>query len=331
MGWKGTVRSIGAAVRAAERESKRREREFEREQKQLAKMEELERAAETAAAYDQYMVQIQSIHKDCSEPVDWIVKSSQSEPKEPEPTFAKQSKALHSIETYRPNVFARLFRREESQMASLEEQLEAAKSEDAKTTENEHKSWQEKHSKWKEEVEYAKRLIAGESEVKLKVIKKYQTFSDIEDLGSDVSFNVTDGGVLNAELKVHGSDIVPDESYSLLQSGKLSVKKLPRGKFYEAYQDYVCSCVLRIGRELFAILPDTVVVVTATDELLDTKTGHQEDTPILSVVLSRSTLETMNMDRIDPSESLGNFVHNMNFKKTGGFSAVDIVNMDAIE
>ena len=33
MGWKGTVRSVGAAVRAAERDSKRRQRELEKQQK----------------------------------------------------------------------------------------------------------------------------------------------------------------------------------------------------------------------------------------------------------------------------------------------------------
>jgi len=37
MGWKGTVRSIGAAVRAAERDEKRRQRELEKQQKQYEK------------------------------------------------------------------------------------------------------------------------------------------------------------------------------------------------------------------------------------------------------------------------------------------------------
>ena len=37
MGWKGAVRSIGAAVRAAERDAKRRQRELEKRQRQYTK------------------------------------------------------------------------------------------------------------------------------------------------------------------------------------------------------------------------------------------------------------------------------------------------------
>ena len=40
MGWKGTLRSVNAAMKAQEREAQRRQRELERQQKELAKMEE---------------------------------------------------------------------------------------------------------------------------------------------------------------------------------------------------------------------------------------------------------------------------------------------------
>jgi hypothetical protein len=60
------------------------------------------------------------------------------------------------------------------------------------------------------------------------------------------------------------------------------------------------------------------VVVTAEDELLDAATGHVGPQPILSVAISRSTLDRLNFERIDPSDSLANFPHNMDFKKTKG-------------
>lgn len=43
MGYKGTIRSIGTAIRAAEREEKKRQRELERQQKEMERREELER------------------------------------------------------------------------------------------------------------------------------------------------------------------------------------------------------------------------------------------------------------------------------------------------
>lgn len=63
--------------------------------------------------------------------------------------------------------------------------------------------------------------------------------------------------------------------------------------------------------------------VTAVSELLNPKTGHIEEQPILSVAIPRSTLDRLNFEMIDPSDSMENFVHNMNFSKTKGFSAVE--------
>ncbi|EEP7761549.1 hypothetical protein HCK34_004812, partial [Salmonella enterica] len=84
--------------------------------------------------------------------------------------------------------------------------------------------------------------------------------------------------------------------------------------------------VLRVARELLNLLPDDMVIVTAVDELLNTATGYPEELPILSVAVTRQVLDRLNMDAIDPSDSMNNFVHNMNFKKTTGFRAVPELN-----
>ena len=117
--------------------------------------------------------------------------------------------------------------------------------------------------------------------------------------------------------------MIPTEKKSLLQSGKLSVKKMPQSEFYEMYQDYVCSCILRIGNELLAILPDKLVLVHAVDNMLNSKTGHMEEQYILSIAISRQTIASLNMDLIDPSDSFENFVYIMKFKKTKGFEVVE--------
>ena len=49
---------------------------------------------------------------------------------------------------------------------------------------------------------------------------------------------------------------------------------MPKGEFFELYQDYVCGVVLRIANEVLAILPVESVVVTACDDLLDASTGQ---------------------------------------------------------
>lgn len=90
---------------------------------------------------------------------------------------------------------------------------------------------------------------------------------------------------------------------------------MPISKYNELLQDYVCSCVMRVGRELLALLPDDIVIVTAVDALLNSATGHVEDLPVLSVVFSGQTLSRLNVEDVDPSEAMKNFTHNMVFKK----------------
>ena len=135
---------------------------------------------------------------------------------------------------------------------------------------------------------------------------------------------------MEVSIHVHGVDIVPRKQKSLLKNGKLSVKQMPKGKFYEIYQDYVCSCVLRVANEIFSGIPDEKVIVTAMDEILNTTTGHLEKSPILSVCVSRNTLRKLNLDSIDPSDSMRNFAHNMSFKKTSGFEKVSRIQAEIV-
>jgi hypothetical protein len=124
-------------------------------------------------------------------------------------------------------------------------------------------------------------------------------------------------------LKTNGEDVIPSDIKTLIKTGKVSTKKMPKSQFYELYQDYICSCALRVSREIFAVLPTAMVIVNANGELLNSKTGHMEECTLLSVAIPRETIEKLNIDAIDPSDSLSNFVHNMSFKKTSGFGAVE--------
>jgi len=85
--------------------------------------------------------------------------------------------------------------------------------------------------------------------------------------------------------------------------------------------------MLRIGRELLALLPVDTVIANAETKLLNTRTGHLEDQCIVSLAMPRDTMAALNFDLLDPSDSLGNFVHRMKFLKTKGFRAVDPIEL----
>ena len=330
MGWKGTVRSIDSAVRAAERESKRRQRELEKQQKQYEKMQELEQAAYEVDVYENHIQVIQSIHKDCRPRIDWNKIALSQQPKKPKKTSENEQEALRISESYIPSAFDRLLKKDVKKKKLLLKKIEEAIKLDESDFQSKISDWKIKTTEWKESIEIANALLEGKADAKIKTIDFLQPFSEISNLGSNLSIQVHDNGVLEATIHIHSSEIVPSETKSLLKSGKLSIKNMPKGRFNEIYQDYVCSCALRVGNELFSIIPDKLVIITAVDELLNSKTGHLEETPILSLAVSRHTLESLNLESTDPSDSMVNFIHNMSFKKTKGFDPVKRINPDEL-
>lgn len=322
MGWKGTVRSVGAAVRAADREAKRRQRELDRQYKEFEKMEAVQQAAHEVAQYENHIELITSLHKDCAERINWRELASQPPSLEPIIERAAEKKAENVLTNYSPGAITRMLGGEDRKRRKLAAAVEKATQEDERRFESAHSNWQAEMADWQKSSGLAKKVLTNDSKSKMLAIRDFNGFAEISDLGSSVKVVIKDTGLVEATVNVHGQDVIPDEIKTQLQSGRLSIKKMPKGRFNELHQDYVCSCVLRVANELFSILPDDKVIVTATDKLLNSSTGHLEDAPIVSACISKPTLESLNLDAIDPSDSLANFVHNMSFKKTAGFARV---------
>lgn len=327
MGWKGTVRSIGAAYRAAERDSKRRHRELQRREKEYAKMQVLEQAAYDVDAYENHLERFLSIHKESGSSINWLEVKNEPEPKKPVPSSIFESKAKKKETAYRPGFIDRIFGLEKGKRTQLGLDVQRAINQDVANNKKAELEWKKAHDEWTSDVALAERVLSGDPQAKLEAIKQLDPFSELAELGSELTFRIDEKGLLECELSAHGKKVIPDEVKSLLSSGKLSVKKMPITKFNELFQDYVCSCVLRISNEIFNILPEEMVVITVIDTLLNTGTGHLEKQPILSAVIPRATISTLNLQTIDPSDSMRNFVHQMDFKKASGFSAVAKVNL----
>ena len=117
--------------------------------------------------------------------------------------------------------------------------------------------------------------------------------------------------------------MVPDRELILDDKGQLKEKDLSKTAYYDMLQDYVCSCMLRVARDSFALLPIQRVVIHAVDKALNTATGREEENTIVSVSVGRSQLEGVDFDRLDPSDALSAFPIKMDFKKTKGFAPVE--------
>lgn len=173
----------------------------------------------------------------------------------------------------------------------------------------------------------ANRILQQDTDAYLQVIEELSPLDNLLEFGSGFEFIIENPKTLEVEFNVHSKDVVPTHQKSLTSTGKLSVKEMSKTKYYDILQDYVCSCAIRIARDMFAILPFETVVVHAMDEVLDTSTGRTEVQPVLSVKFDRTTLNSLNFEAIDCSDSMVHFEHNMKFKKTQGFAPVEKVQL----
>jgi len=322
MGWKGALRSMEAAARRAEREAKRQHNELLRQQKRIQKMLERERAAFEVQLYENRIDLLRSIHKDCGPIWNWHTVYSSSAPAVPTKSHNRTKAAQLALNMFRPTFWDKVFRRVETKRNELTLALEQAEKADA----NEYLEAVSNHEKemadWEEMRRIASRVLAGDHQSFKEVIEEIGPFREVSDLGSSVGFSFHDTTVIEVTLKINGQNVIPNETKSLLQSGKLSTKRMPQGQFYDLYQDYICGCVLRIAREIFALLPFEIAIVTALGEVVNAQTGHLEEKPLLSVAIPRRTLDKLDLNAIDPSESMKNFIHRMDFKKNKGFQVI---------
>ncbi|WP_070120422.1 DUF4236 domain-containing protein [Bacillus marinisedimentorum] len=279
-------------------------------QKELEQAKELEKVKKQLEVFEEKIEYFTSIHKDCTETFDWVT-IVKTPPFEYGKSGPNEEEAIKYLESYKPTFRDKFFKRIEARRKLLEHEVILAKEEDDKM-----------YTNWQDLKTLGEDVLSGKPESFQKVIDDLAPFDDIKDLGSEFDFKfIGDQAVFN--LYVHSEDVIPAEELSLTKTGKLSRKKMTKTKFYELYQDYVSSCVLRIARELFALLPLKNVYINAIGEQFDSSVGSEVEGVVLSVLIDRETLNTLDFDRIDCSDSLENFQHNMKFRKTKGFAFVD--------
>ena len=325
MGWKGTVRAIQADMRRAAREA-------DRKQKIQAKLKAMDDAQSAVRAFENYIEGITSIHTDCnSEIMDWQDTASQRPPSEPKRSNDSEAEAKRKHDGFKPRLLNKLLRNEAKKREKLKQAIIAATTKDEEKYQDRLTEYRNKYALWEKKKNLAERLLNKDPQAFIDTIRELNPFTSIEKLGSGLQFTVDDRGNLTASISVHSDEVIPKEKYSLRQSGTLSTKEMPKGEFNTLYQDYVCSCILRVAAELYALLPIERVLINAKDNLLNPKTGHIEEQTIVSVMVMRKTFEALNLNNIDPSDAMKNFLHNMRFKKTSGFDVVEPVTYEEVE
>lgn len=175
----------------------------------------------------------------------------------------------------------------------------------------------------KELVPFAESILAGDIDSYFKVIAEAGPFDDLLEYGSSFEVGTDDPSILEIEFRVMSGEVIPQNKLSLKADGGLVEKPFTKSEYFDLVQDYVASTILRVARDTFALLPVQKVLIHAVDMQLNTATGNEEEITIVSVMIKRDALMTINFERIDPSDCLAGFEINEKFKKTTGFAPVD--------
>ncbi|MCG7503002.1 hypothetical protein MHM83_14115 [Tenacibaculum sp. Mcav3-52] len=324
---KGAIRSYGASVRRIEREQQRQAREAAKRFKEQQKQQEIKNAKQAVLDWKNYVETIQSVHKNCTEPIDWLEIEKTEKPIEPNLQTRNEALAKKRLENFKPSFFDKIFGSTQKKIKRLSNQLEQAKQKDKKEFDIVYKNYLNELNNWNELQDISSGIKKRETSSYKKALHYFDPFSDIGELGTKISFAFNENHI-DIDLHVNSLNVIPDYELRQTSTGKLSKKNMPKSKFNELYQDHICSASMRVAREVFAYLPIDYARVNAMSEIVNTKTGHLEEQPILSVIFPPQTIESLNLETIDPSDSMLNFVHNMKFTKTKGFSIVEKVKLE---
>ena len=274
--------------------------------------ENIEENEEIVKQYDDYVTAIKSVHTLCEDEFDWSKVAKEKEPFAKGSVGPNEEEAQQALDDFKPSFFDKLMNKDDKQEKELKQAIKAAKQAD-----------EDLYQSYEVRKEYAARINEQDLDAYLEVIELLDPFKDLLEFGSDFEIGIQDQDVLVVEFNVKSSEVVPTSYPTLLKSGKISEKNLTKSNYHELMKDYVCSTLIRVARDLFAILPIEYVVVHAQDVNVNTRTGKDEEYTIVSVDFDRKGFEDVNFERIDPSEFVESFKHNMKYEKTTGFKEVD--------
>jgi len=286
------------------------------------KIEAANMAAYEVQLYENHIELLISVHKESTKPINWGEIAQGAAPEKPQLKNAEEGSAQKQLAMYKPNILDQLFRLETKKRQKLLLAVEAAKQRDQSQYQEENKNHENAFNEWTRQKDLATRVLRGDPHAYVEVIEELNPFEEISSLGSSVVFQTTNATYVEATVKVNGDQVIPGEVKTLLKSGKVSTKKMPPTQFFGLYEEHVCSCLFRVARELFALLSVEHVFAHAEADLLNQATGHKENSTLVSVMFTRDTMTSLDLDKIDCSAALKNFVHNIQFAKTKGFAAV---------
>lgn len=321
-----TSRLVKTMVREMERESKRqakvrqqeiarKEREARQQHKDNQKQLALQSAKLEVERFENEIELLLSLHKESVDPVDWDA----------------ELRALPSALPFRIPFDA---------LKGERRQLFENPSLDWKTVISARKSASDAASEQPPDLptkrsngrQLAGGLLKGDEDAYIEAMNQFSSLDEVQSSGCELDLIYHDADRFEVILELGDIEVIPSEEKSLRANGKVSVKKMPQKKRAEIYQDYICSCILRVAREVFAVLPVKELLLNAKVPLGPTGGDGVGLSPVYSVLVRHADLRGLDFETLDPSDTIESFPHRGDFKasrKAGSFQPIEPMKWDA--
>lgn len=247
--------------------------------------------------------------KYCSE-ISWQAVNSMKPPYDMSQDGPNKSKAVKIYENYEPGLFEKIFKfLEERKKEKLLKNIGEAEKKDKALSSN----YEILH-------ELSENIINGNLDAYFQVIDEMRPFDRLLKYGSEIEIGTNDPSSMEVEFKANSEDVIPKSRFEkemLKDDSEIEIT------YYEVVEEYVCSSILLIAKNIMNIIPVNKVVVHAVDNVLDIDKGIKDNITILSIVFDRETLSRLNMNSINLVDAIDYFICNMRHQKTSGFKSVE--------
>lgn len=156
------------------------------------------------------------------------------------------------------------------------------------------KFWEYCHNK-------AYEVLNGNIDTYLKIIQDVGPLDDLLDYGFGFECGTDDPNIMFVEFETRQDEIMPSKSSMEITEYNILL------------QDYICSCSIRVARDIFALLPVSHVIVHALSG----------GSTVLSVDFERRIFTKLKFQGSDASNLVEEFKCNMDFDCRNGFQTVN--------
>ena len=248
MGWRGTLRSMAAAARQADRDNQRR-------RKIASKQQMIASAASAVAEWEGYTESLSRISVQAGDPINWKAIAASVAPTKPLLRTTQRDAAQRILDAYKPGFFDIFHGGSERRRKQLENAVRMGTDADNAEFASEEARYKEDLTEWQDDTTTANLVLKGDVSARKKVIQTSQEISKLgRSVGRSVRYLFADE-FFHAVLLVHSTDIIPKVRPKQLASRRLSETKMPVMQFNALYQSYVAGAAFKVASDIFRILP----------------------------------------------------------------------------